>query len=338
MNTKNVTTLLVLVLLLATALLACGHSSERQSSHSTVVFIDNKDRGWLGVSVDDVTPQFARRKNLKAEEGAFVTGVTSDSPAENAGIKEGDVIVEYDGKKIYDNNDLIGEVRRTKPGTEVNIAVVRDGNKKILKATVGKMPREPRVYSFNVPPVPRIHVEPHISIMRSSTLYGLTMEDLNRQLGEYFGAPNGRGVLVKSVKRNSEAEKAGFKAGDVIVKIGKETIADVDDIYHALDGYKDGEKAEFEVLRKGSTQKLTLTIDEASERDFSFHRFDMGHDWDDDVVIDLYTPEEGAKLRREADRFKREMEHFKEELHDKMIELKDKIRKRIGNVRMSVSV
>ncbi len=294
MNTKNVATLLVLVLLLATALLACGHSSERQSSHSTVVFIDNKDRGWLGVSVDDVTPQLARRKNLKVEEGAYVTGVTSDSPAENAGIKEGDVIVEYDGKKIYDNNDLISEVRRTKPGTEVNIAVVRDGDKKILIVTVGKMPREPRGYSFNVPPVPRIHVEPHISLMRSSTLYGLTMEDLNRQLGEYFGAPNGRGVLVKSVKRNSEAEKAGFKAGDVIVKIGKESIADVDDIWDVLREYKDGEKAEFEVLRKGATQKLTLTIDE--DHDFSFHRFNMGHNWDDDVVIDLYTPEEGGKV------------------------------------------
>lgn len=331
MKSKTLFALLLPLTLIGTA---CGHKPGEKGRHAGhVVFVDNKPRGWLGVSIDDVTPKLARKKNLKVEEGVYVTNVEGDSPAERADLREGDVIVEYDGKKIYDNNDLIDEVRKTKPGSEVSINIVRDGDKKTLKATVGKMPREPRVFSFNVPPVPRIHVEPRISIHKESMTYGLMLQELNRQLGEYFGAPGGRGLLVKNVKRNSDAEKAGFKAGDVIVKVGKKAIEDFDDYRRALDDFKQGEKADIEVLRKGKTEKLTITIDER-ERDLSIHHFDS----DDDVIIDLLPPEGGARFRKEAEHLKREMEKMKDDLHDGIIDLKNKLQKEIGRIRESINV
>jgi serine protease Do len=349
MNTKGMLLLLALPLAaITTACLhaevhrygtqACGHSGEENRSKATVMFADNKERGYLGISVDDVTPKLARRKNLKVEEGVYVQSVEEGSPAETAGIKEGDVIVEFDGKKISDNNDLISEVRKTKPGTEVSIAVNRDGDKKTVKATIDKSPREySSSYSFPSPPkAPRIHVAPRISIKRESAMYGLTLEELNRQLGEYFGAPNGRGVLVKNVKRSSDAEKAGFKAGDVIMKVGKDEVTDVDDIWSSLDEYKKGEKAEFEILRKGTKQKLSLAIEQRDD-DLGLYRFDFDGD-DDDVIIDLLPRERRSEFHRETENLKRNLEKMKEDLHDNMIELKHRIMKRIDRVRVGVNV
>jgi serine protease Do len=311
---------------------ACGHrpADDERSSRSHVIFIDNRDRGWLGVSIDDVTPKLARKKHLNVDEGVFVTDVTEDSPADNAGIREGDVIVEYDGKKIYDSEDLTTEVRKTKPGTDVAVTLFRDGEKKTVKVTIARL-RTPRSFSFTFPPLPRIPHAPHATTVRVAVLYGLTLEDLNSQLAEYFGVPDGKGVLVKHVKRNSEADRAGFKAGDVVVKIGKKSIADVDDVNEALDDFNEGDKAEFEILRKGATQKLSLTVTD-KERDVSFYRFNG------DLLLNLIPPDEDKQFRKEAERLKRELERMKYKLRDDMFELKDRIRSEVERVRLAVTI
>lgn len=322
--------IVILVLPLLTFGTACGHKLDdgsRPSAH--VTFVSASARGWLGVSIDDVTPRLARKKALSVEEGAYVTGVEDGSPADDAGIRKGDVIVAFDGKTITDGDDLIEAVRRTKPGTEVSITVMRGNERKTLTATIERR-REPRVYSFRMPPLPRIE---RFGLSRSAVLYGLTVESLNKQLGEYFGAPNGRGVLVKSVKRESEADKAGFKAGDVIVAVGKYSIADVEDLMDAFDRFEDGEKAEVEILRKGATQKLTLTI-RNDDRDISLLEFNG----DGEIIIDLCPPDESEHLRDEANRLKREMERLKDDLRDRVIELKEKIRREVDHIRAGLNV
>lgn len=330
MRTTAVFTLSALLMPLTLAGTACGHPDDERSSRSHVIVIDNKDRGWLGVSIDDVTPKLARKKHLSVDEGVLVTDVTDDSPADNAGIREGDVIVEYDGKKISDSEDLTTEVRKTKPGTEVTVTLLRDGEKKSVKVTIARL-RTPRSLSFTFPPLPRIPHVPHAATVRVAVLYGLTLEDLNSQLAEYFGVPGGKGVLVKHVKRNSDADRAGFKAGDVVVKIGKKSIADVDDVNDALDEYNEGDKAEFEILRKGATQKLSLTVND-KERDVSFYRFNDG------LLLDLIPPEEGKRFRKEAERLKQELERMKDNLRDDMFELKDRIRNEVERVRSAITI
>jgi C-terminal processing protease CtpA/Prc len=252
----------LLTILLALPLLFSGSAiaGAQEKPEKTVDVTTRATRqGWLGVEIRDLTAKTAKKKNLKTEEGALVAKVTEKSPAETAGIKDGDVIVEFNGHTIYDSDDLTKAVRRTKPGTNVPVVVQRDSEKKTLQVTIGKMKHDPwRVFGF----APKATPAPHIRIMQRSSSYGLSLQDLNQQLGEYFGAPDGKGVLVQEVEKESDAAKAGFSAGDIIVRIGTETIQDIEDVHEALGEYKEGEKAEVEVLRRGSKKTFMLTINE----------------------------------------------------------------------------
>ncbi len=219
---------------------------------------ERSEKGWLGVSIQNVDPHLKKSKNLKSEEGAYVYDVLRDSPAYSAGIQEEDVITEYNGKNIGDADDLQRAVSKTKPGTKVSIAVMRDGEKKTFEVTVGKPSRrEPMMFGFK-------GARPNIEIFRGN-MYGLTLKALNEQLGEYFGVPEGKGVLVEEVEKNSTADKAGFKAGDVITQVGKKHTVEVRDIMKALNAYDDGEKADVEVFRKGSKKTLSLEVKEEED-------------------------------------------------------------------------
>ncbi|HTY57331.1 MAG TPA: PDZ domain-containing protein, partial [Bacteroidota bacterium] len=209
-------------------------------------------RGWLGVAIQDVTPRVAREKNLHVKSGALVNGVTDESPAEDAGIKEHDVIVAFNGKTIDESDDLLEAVRAAAPGEKADITVFRGEEKKVVHATLGKAPKRDTGFAFRYPgPMTRFR------FFRSEGIEGLSLSDLNRQLGAYFGAPGGRGVLVEEVERESPGEQAGFKAGDVIIRAGSEDVETTEDIAEALEGHARGEKVEIGVLRKG--EKVTLT-------------------------------------------------------------------------------
>jgi membrane-associated protease RseP (regulator of RpoE activity) len=142
----------------------------------------------------------------------------------------------------------------------VNVKVNRKGESKTIAVTVGKQKRT-SVFSMRTPHVPRIMVN------MFGRVEGMELTDLERQLAEYFEAPNGRGVLVKEVKRKSNAEKAGFKAGDVITMIGKDPVYDTDDVRDYLADFKEGESAPVEVIRKGKKTSLKLEISERMHGD-----------------------------------------------------------------------
>jgi serine protease Do len=234
--------------------------------------------GWLGVSMQDMTPRLARDMEVKTKQGALVNDVVEDSPAEKAGMKEEDIIIEFGGKRIEDADALVQAVRGTTPGTTVNATVVRNDAEKALAVTVGKLPRRQRTH-FNVfvPPMPpRI---PHIRMGQQSSLYGLSVMDLTGQLGEYFQAPGGKGVLVEEVEKESPAATAGFTAGDVIVKAGKKEVKDTRDFWQAVDDRSEGEKVECDVIRKGSRTSVTLTVPEDDqEGQFRFERHEFDRD------------------------------------------------------------
>lgn len=307
------------VMLLGAALTAgfaatgCGHTRLEEKKSSRVVVIKDKEEGrsWLGVTINNVTSRLAEKQNLSAKEGAYVNGVSEESPADKAGLREGDVIVEFDGRTIRDSEDLQRAVRATGPGKEVVIGVVRDGNRQSLKAVIEERPERVRSFSFKGPAPPPI---PRFSMSLHRGAYGLTLEELNPQLGAYFGAPDGRGVLVKKVESGSEAEKAGFKAGDVIVKIGKNEVADVKDIRMLLRDYKKGESAEFDVLRKGSLQKLTMKVDG-----------DRIYGYGGDFRME-FTPEEERQFKEDMREFKLDMQELKKDLKREMERLEWELR------------
>jgi membrane-associated protease RseP (regulator of RpoE activity) len=334
MNSKIFIGALVMLLPIAMAEAAGARESGKALRVITVRDTDSQ-HGWLGVSIEEVTKRLAHRRDLKTDRGAYVNRVEEESPADSAGIKEGDVIIKFDEKPIDNSDDLLREVRKTKPGTDLSIVVMRGNDKKTMRVTIGRIQerREVRPFAFG----------PHgMHMWGGSTMYGLSLLELNSQLGEYFEAPNGKGVLVEKVKKNSAGEKAGFKAGDVITKVGKETIADEGDVWSALDEYKDGEKAEFEILRKGMKKTLTLVVEE-QDRGPSFHfKFDRRpHSEDlDDFDIDVVPPKDMDKLYRERHRLrfdmeslKRELERIPEQIQRGLKELQEKLRQEFNRPR-----
>ncbi len=250
---------------------ACAIAGDKKETVEVVSSTDHQRGGWLGVSIQDITSKLAKKKNLKDENGVYVNDVLDDSPADSAGVKEGDVIVEFNGKTIDDAGDLLRAVHTSKPGVKTTIVVIRDNDKKSLAISVGKPRRSNHASAFAfAPPMPP---SPHMALFGSATRWGLHLSELNEQLGEYFGAPNGRGLLVERVERKSAGAKAGFKAGDVITKINKSSIEELRDLSDAVEDTKEGDKVQVEVLRKGSNTTLTVEIEDSDDppSSFNFH-------------------------------------------------------------------
>lgn len=238
---------------------------------------DNKP--WLGVMLQDVTKEFAKEHDLTITEGAYVSDVIEHSPADSAGIKEGDVIVEFGGKRIGTAQALVKAVSASSVGAAVPIVIMRGSERKTVTATLSRATKRVRVITrtFGVPGVtegmPSLP-PPRTFFMGCSGTYGMQLSTLNEQLGAFFGAPNGKGVLVQEVEADGKAAKAGFKAGDVIVKAGKKTVATVRDFTAAFGAYDDGEILPVEVLRKGAKQVLNLEVHAGEEGDDTL--FDVG--------------------------------------------------------------
>ncbi len=234
-------------------------SSQSRQEKKIIIEPGAARQGWLGIQIRDLTSQQAKDLEVSSEEGALVTDVTTDSPADKGGIKENDIVVEFNGRTIHDSEDLMKAVRRTKPGTAAAVVVERKAGKKNLQVTVGKLKRESWTLAPGAPFPP---ATPRMRFFHASMTCGMQLSDLSEQLGEYFGAPEGKGVLVEEVEKQSEGAKAGFKAGDVILRIGDQKVEELGDVTDALRDFKDGDTASVEILRKGSRQKLTLIVDE----------------------------------------------------------------------------
>jgi S1-C subfamily serine protease len=275
---------------------------------------------------------------VTTETGALVNNVVEDSPAEKAGIKEEDVIIEFDGKKIDDADDLMRAVRDKKPGASLSVVVMRGNEKKTLNATLGKLPHSERSYSFTIPP---IAPHPRIRMFHGDGMLGMSLLELNDQLGDYFGAPEGRGVLVKSVKQNSKAGKAGFKAGDVIIKIGKETVDDVDDVYSALSDYNEGDKVECEIIRKGSRTTLSLEVPETQDLHGYYFNFgphsgmmkEFDIDLDDLPGKELHDFEiDHHNFRHDMEILRRNLQEMGRTIRDNLMKLRSELRVSLKNV------
>jgi predicted metalloprotease with PDZ domain len=227
-----------------------------------------KSSGWIGVMIQDVDKKMAKKAKLDSEEGAYVKDVIEDGPADSAGIQEHDIIIEFNGKKLFDSDDLAKLVHRTLPGTKVDLMIVRDDQRRTFTLIVGKKKTSKHQMFGAIPDMPDVHV------FAGNYVLGLQLLTLNEQLGEYFGVPNNEGVLVEEVKRESAAEKAGFKAGDIIIRVGKKTIDEVGKVQKELHKYNEGDKVEFEVMRKGAKKILSIEMEEPQDihQDFFFRK------------------------------------------------------------------
>jgi C-terminal processing protease CtpA/Prc len=216
-------------------------------------------RAWLGVAVQDVNEKTAKKNNMADACGAYVSDVTDESPADSAGIQKGDVIVEFGTRQIEDASDLVKAVGKSKVGDKVSVVFLRKGDKKTIQITLRKY--SPSNFEHYAPAMSALPFR----VFENMGSQGMRLMELNEQLGEYFAAPGGTGVLVEQVDKESAAEKAGIKAGDVLLKIGKRTIDDLEDVSRAFARQKEGDKVDVQVLRKGTQKNLSLEVAENRE-------------------------------------------------------------------------
>lgn len=204
-------------------------------------------RGWLGVYVQKVTPEIASSFDLQEDEGALVSDVEPGSPADKAGIKRGDVIVKFDGKKVEDITDLTTSTAVTSPGSEAKLTVIEDGKTKEVTVKLGEVPSDDAVSEEED---------------EEQENLGLRVRNLNAKAAKRFKIEDGDGVVVTKVENGGIASEAGIKLGDVIIEIDKKQITNIDEYNTALDSIKGGGTALFLVKRGDNTIYVAIRIPE----------------------------------------------------------------------------
>src|SRR5271157_348073 len=260
-------------------LLSFSHAAQTRStdqSEQSFVFSseDSGTTAYLGVDIADVTPERVSTLKLKEEKGVEINFVDPDGPAGKAGMKEHDVILTMNGTSVESAAQLRRMIREIPPGRVVTLGLSRDGQPVTVKVQLADRQKE---FSFTGPYAKNFHVEtpeihiPEIDIpsfnmvvVTSSARSGLTVENITPQLGEFFGVKNGNGVLVRSVEKGSRAEKAGLRAGDIIVKVNNEPVHDTSDFTHAVRSRKGG-SVSVSVVRDKKEQNLNLALPERKE-------------------------------------------------------------------------
>jgi len=355
------TSMLAVLILPMFAAVASGGQLCSQEPFSEAFGYSSEDFGggsYLGVDTRDVTPDRLADLKLKEEHGVEVTLVDQDAPAGKAGIKEHDVILSINGNQVESVEQLRRMIREIPPGRLVTLGISRDGQPLTLKTQLADrkktfaMAGPGKTFSFAMPAIPAIPAMPalpaipaapfvpemdmpvSIVVVHSSARSGLMVENLTPQLGDFFGAKNGKGVLVRSVEKGSRAEQAGFRAGDVIVKVNGESISDSGDFTHAIHGRK-GNAVTVSIIREKKEQNLTLTVPERNQSEIldTDETLEVP-DADAETVIDLSgVRSEMARVKpeielavREVQRVKPEIEKATHELREHQEELKQEMR------------
>jgi serine protease Do len=213
-------------------------------SHGKVV------RGWLGVAIQDVTPELSKAIGLDKSTGALVADVVKDGPAEKAGIHRGDVIVAYQGKDITTSRDLPIRVAETLVGTKADLKVVREGETKTITAEIAELKdRDTGTETAQAPPP-----------------LGLRVDKISPQIAERLGiAPDTKGVVVTNVDPGSPADDAEIRAGDVIREVDRKPVTSPDAFDKAVAARKAGKPLLLLIQRGDATLFITIAPESPSE-------------------------------------------------------------------------
>jgi serine protease Do len=239
---------------------------------------------WLGVETSEVSSDNAKELKLPSERGAVLGRIAPDSPASKSGLRENDVVTEVNGQPVEGAMQFRRMIREIPAGRNVQLTVWRDGHTQKINVTLGKAeelrrnmtrvtPGMPGTFAFRMPEMPPMPDLPEVAEIpdmpsmdwNGPILYaghprlGIDAEDLNGQLGSFFGAPDGEGILVRSVNSGSPAEKAGVKAGDVITSLNGERIRSVGDLRQKL-AAQHGEKDKGAENKDKESKDKTRTV------------------------------------------------------------------------------
>jgi serine protease Do len=232
---------------------------------------DEDGGGWLGVEIGELTGEKAKDLKLTTQRGVVVMDVEPDGPAAKAGLKENDVITQYDGQLVEGTVQFRRLVRETPTGRTVSLAISRNGATQSVsvelgersaffeKRMKGKMRDFDNALSFSMPSQDFMLAIPPVDARMPSL--GINAEDLSGQLGSYFGAPDGAGILIRDVRAGTAAAKAGLQAGDVIVKVDGKPIRTLAELRAELRGKSDQKTVALGIIRKSAEMSVMVGIE-----------------------------------------------------------------------------
>lgn len=202
-------------------------------------------RGWLGLTLQDLTPELVKKLDLEGSKGALVVAVVRGGPAEKAGIRKDDVVTLYRNKEISDSNELRDEVANTPLGDDVKITVLRRGKKETLTVKVGSQETGTKVLT-----------------MSAKERLGAEVRSITSKEEETFGLEPNQGVMVTSLESRGPLKKAGFQVGDIILAINKGPVEGIAGFVELVSSLKPGQKVSILALdhRTGSTGTVQVTI------------------------------------------------------------------------------
>lgn len=210
-------------------------------------------RGWLGVTIQNLTPELSKEFGLKKTAGALITDIFDESPAGRAGLKRGDVVTDVDGKAIRNVENLRNIVSQTKIGEKIKITVLRNGKKLVFHAVVTEYPQDIArvVPESETAPVPEDENE----------LAGFNVMDLTSEIAKQLGlSRNENGVVIVKVDPYSPAGDANLKKGDVIQEINKKRVKNLDDFNRIIPHIRKGDTLLLFINRGGNKFYVTLKV------------------------------------------------------------------------------
>jgi len=274
---------------------------------------------WLGVYTQTLTAELREGLNYSGT-GALVSRVVEDSPAAKAGVQKGDVIVGLNTTTIESSSDLTDAVGKLKVGQSVSVRIVRDGTRRSLNAKLAVRPADDLEWT-DAPEASGKHYhydsdgdfdfnfnDMMPGMFSGRGRLGVRVQDLNTDLGSYFGITDGKGVLITDVLKDTPAEKAGLKAGDVITKVGDKKVEDSDDLVSAL---RDADsKVTLTVMRQKASRTIQSELRDPMVR---VRRGPMSYRAPE-IRIQRDVPDD---VRRELDDLRRELRDLKSKLEEK---------------------
>jgi serine protease Do len=201
-------------------------------------------RGWLGVSIQDVSPELAKSFSIKEKKGALVADVVKDGPAEKAGIERGDVIVEFDGKEIAESKDLPRIVAAVPVGKNIAIKLLKDG-KAITKTVKIAQMEETATEAAKAPVRKQI---------------GITVENITPEIGRALDLKNTNGAVITQVEPGSPAADAGLQRGDVIREVNRKPVKNADEFLQNVEQAKKGNSILLFIQRNASSLYIAVTL------------------------------------------------------------------------------
>ena len=197
-------------------------------------------RGYLGIVIQPLTPELAESFNIAAGQGILVAQVSEDSPAESAGLRQGDVIVAYRGQPVNEIGNFRNQVSLTPPGSSEELTILRDGERKNLKVTIGTLTEDKQIAQGPA---------------KGADEIGLTVQTITPELAEQFDARPGQGVVVTQVRPGSVAARAGLEPGTVVLQVNQKPVASAADFSRAMKE-SGGEKRVLMLVKKDKTQRF----------------------------------------------------------------------------------